>query len=127
MNRLAAFLAVSALAVFTSTAALAEPSELGATLKRHLIDNWAIDDLFGNAELIHVTAVLQMNPDGTVNGPVEVNVTDDGGQTDATVQSYVESVRAAIARSQPFPLPADQYDVWRTIEISFNLKEESGK
>jgi|GEM_PF-6392578 len=127
MSRLAAFLTVSAFAVFASVGALAEPSDLAGALKRHVSENWVVPDVFGDAKLIHVAAVLKMNPDGTVNGAPEVTVTDDGGQTDATVQAYVDSVRAAIDRSQPFPLPADQYDVWRTIEISFNLKEESGK
>ncbi|GJL87490.1 MAG: hypothetical protein DHS20C03_11990 [Minwuia thermotolerans] len=127
MSRLAAILAVSVCAVFASLAALAEPSDLGEKLQRHVTDNWVVPDVFGDAELIHVVAVLQMNPDGTVDGAPELTVTDDGGQTDATVQSYVDSVRAAIVSSQPFPLPADSFDVWRTIEISFNLKEESGK
>lgn len=127
MSRLTAFLAVSLVAVLTSVAALAEPADLARSLKSHVTDNWVVPDVFGDAELIQVTAVLQMNPDGTLNGTPEVTVTDDGGQSDATVQAYVDSVRAAIDRSQPFPLPADQFDVWRTIEISFNLKEESGK
>lgn len=127
MSRLAAFLAASAFAVFASVAALAERSDLAGALKRHVSDNWIVSDVPGNPEPIHVVVVLQMHPDGTVDGEPEVSVTDDGGQTDATVQAYIDSVRAAIYRSQPFPLPADQHDVWRTIEIRFNLKEESGK
>lgn len=127
MSRLAAILAVPLIAVFASVAALAEASDLGASLQRHVTDNWVVPEVSGDAERIHVVAVLQMKPDGTVDGAPEVTVMDDGGQTDATVQAYVDSVRAAIVSSQPFPLPADRYDVWRTIEISFNLKEESGK
>jgi len=96
-------------------------------VQARVTNNWSPDLYSGNPALIHVIAVMQMKPDGTLDGDPKVTVMEEGGQTDAIVQSYVESVRSAIAKSEPFPLAAEQYEMWRTIEISFNLKEESGK
>lgn len=126
-GRLLPFLAGAGALMLVSAAPAQEAAELGQTLRRHVADNWVISDVQGRAELVRVTVLLRMNPDGTVNGEPEVTVTDDGGQTAATVETYVQSVRAALVSSQPFPLPAERYDDWRTIEISFNLKEESGQ
>jgi len=127
MVRSLSLVAALALLAFASGGAQAQNTGLAETLQQHVTKNWIASDVPGNPELIHVDVVLQMRRDGTVDGEPEVSVTDDGGQSDATVRAYVQSVRAAIASSQPFPLPADRYDVWRTIVISFNLKEESGK
>lgn len=126
-GRLRPLLAGATAVLLSASVAAQETTSLGETLQRHLADNWVISDVQGRAELVRVTVLLRMNPDGTVDGEPEVTVTDDGGQTAATVATYVQSVRTAIVRSQPFPLPAARYDDWRTIEISFNLKEESGK
>lgn len=127
MVRSLALVAALAVLAFATGDTRAQNPDLGEVLRQHVTKNWIVSDVPGNPEQIHVDVVLQMHPDGTVDGEPEVSVTDDGGQSDATVRAYVQSVRAAIASSQPFPLPADRHDVWRTIEISFNLKEESGK
>ncbi len=99
----------------------------GKSLQAHVTEHWTPDFYSGDIAGLEVLARLQMNPDGTVAAEPELTVANNSGQTDATVRAYVDSVRQAIRRSQPFPLSADAYDEWRVIELRFNLKEESGK
>lgn len=96
-------------------------------LTAHVTGHWTPDLYSGDPAGIVVTARLQMNRDGTVAGEPELTIANNGGQTDAIVQAYVDSVRLAITRSQPFPLAADDHANWRVMELRFNLKEESGK
>lgn len=96
-------------------------------LTAHVTRHWTPDLYSGDPAGIVVTARLQMNQDGTVAGDPELTIANNGGQTDAIVQAYVDSVRLAITRSLPFPLAADDHANWRVIELRFNLKEDSGK
>ncbi len=96
-------------------------------LKAHVTGHWTPDLYSGDPAGIIVTARLEMNPDGTVADEPVLSIANNGGQTDAIVQAYVDSVRQAITRSQPFPLSADDHADWRIIELRFNLKEDSGK
>ncbi|MDF1720260.1 MAG: hypothetical protein P1U65_06285 [Minwuia sp.] len=96
-------------------------------VKSHVTSHWTPDLYSGDPAGIVVMARLQLKQDGTVDGAPDLTVENDGGQTDAIVQAYVDSVRLAITRSEPFPLAADEHALWRLMELRFNLKEDSRK
>jgi hypothetical protein len=73
-----------------------------------------------------VSIRVEMNADGTPRSAVIQNA----GQMQANpfFQAAADSARRAVLnpRCQPFKLPAEKYDHWRTMTLIFNPKEMAG-
>lgn len=79
-----------------------------------------------DAEDLVIEIRVDMNPDGTVNS---ARIVDRGRMTvDPFFRSAAESALRAVLnrRCQPFKLPAEKYDIWKLMILSFNPKEMFG-
>jgi hypothetical protein len=67
-----------------------------------------------------VTLGFELDPAGrVVSGP---SLIEDSGGSDAAVRTAYEAARRAILRCQRggFPLPAEKYEQWREVEMTFD-------
>ncbi|MEO1152839.1 MAG: hypothetical protein AAFV31_08180 [Pseudomonadota bacterium] len=81
---------------------------------------WSVD-VGSQSANVTVTVAVSMNRDGTlVNN--QVRQVDASGGDDSAQRAAFEKARRAILRCQRggFPLPAEKYDHWREIEMTFN-------
>jgi hypothetical protein len=77
----------------------------------------------GAREAPIVTLTVQMNQDGT---PVKAEIQDGGRyRSDPVFRAAADSAYRAIMnpRCQPWPLPADRYNGWRTITFNFDPRD----
>ena len=77
----------------------------------------------GSKDAPIVTLVVQMNQDGT---PVKAEVEDAGRyRSDAVFRAAADAAWRAVMnpRCQPWPLPADRYNGWRTITFNFDPRD----
>jgi hypothetical protein len=81
---------------------------------------WSVD-VGSQSANVTVTVGVTMTPDGTVQGNQVRQISAEGGDS-AAQRTAFERARRAILRCQSggFPLPADKYDHWREIEMTFN-------
>jgi len=86
-------------------------------------DCWAVD-VGSEASRVSVTVAFSLGRDGKVQGDVRM-VSATGG-SDAAISVAAANARRAILRCQTFngrngyPLPADKYEQWREVEITFD-------
>lgn len=80
---------------------------------------WNVDVGGRSADTV-VTVAVALDRAGKVVGNVEL-IASTGGD-DASVRSAFQAARRAILRCQRdgFPLPAEKYDHWKTVEMTFN-------
>ncbi|QIE40657.1 energy transducer TonB [Rhodobacteraceae bacterium SC52] len=81
---------------------------------------WNFGALGTDAAKVTVVVGMDMALDGTASNLRLVSQT--GGSAGAAQQAY-DAARRAVLRCQPFSLPAEKYDQWRTIEMTFNPDE----
>lgn len=82
---------------------------------------WNVGALSSAAQRVTVIVALNLTPDGKpVSGSLTLASSEGGDQTAAN-QAY-QAARRAILRcgSKGFDLPADKYEQWRDIEMTFN-------
>ena len=65
-----------------------------------------------------------LNPDGSVAAPPEL--IDQGGLADPYFRAAVDSARRAVLMCSPFQLPAEKYDAWNDITITFDPTRMAG-
>lgn len=97
-------------------------SEMDA-LKYQLAKCWNIPTGAMDAENLVVDLYLEMNPDRTVRS---AEIMDTGRYSrDTFFQAAADSARRAVfhPHCNPLALPADKYDIWKTIVIRFNPRE----
>lgn len=82
---------------------------------------WNVGSLSTEALRTTVTVGLSMSRDGRPDGGSIRMLSAQGGSGEAARQAF-EAARRAIVRcgASGFPLPADKYDHWREIEMTFN-------
>jgi hypothetical protein len=82
---------------------------------------WNVGSLSSEALATTVVVAVGMRPDGTPDAATIRLVSSEGGAGPAVRQAF-EAARRAIIRcgAQGFPLPAEKYDRWREIEMTFN-------
>ncbi len=80
---------------------------------------WNVD-LGSEASRVQVTVEFSLNRDGTVNGGVR-QVAANGGSNTA-IEAAFQAARRAILRcgARGYQLPADKYDQWKQVEITFD-------
>ncbi len=82
---------------------------------------WNVGALSSAAQRVTVVVALNLTPDGKpVSGSLKL-ASSEGGDQAAANQAY-QAARRAILRcgSKGFDLPADKYEQWRDIEMTFN-------
>jgi hypothetical protein len=91
---------------------------------KHAVQNcWAIKD-GSAASAVKVTVAIELKPDGKVYPSSLALIGYEGGNF-ATAQEAFQAARRAILRCQKngYDLPANKYDQWRNIEITFDPKQ----
>ncbi|MEP3919540.1 energy transducer TonB [Ascidiaceihabitans sp.] len=82
---------------------------------------WNVGSLSSDALQTTVTVSVAMSQDGKPIASSVRMLSSEGGTASAAKQAY-ETARRAIIRcgARGFPLPADKYDQWKEIEMTFN-------
>jgi len=82
---------------------------------------WNLGSLSTEAMATTVTLGMTMSPDGKPESGSINLISSSSGNSTATRQAY-EAARRAILRcgTRGYDLPADKYDRWRQVEITFN-------
>ncbi|WP_170326913.1 energy transducer TonB family protein [Ruegeria arenilitoris] len=82
---------------------------------------WNVGSLSTDALQTVVVVGFSLTPDGKIVGGSLRMIDSSGGSAGAAKQAY-EAARRAILRcgTKGYTLPADKYDQWRDIEITFN-------
>jgi len=96
-------------------------SELDA-LRARLAQCWNIQLAPPDPSDLRVRVKMFLNPDGTLNQPpmiVEARPNEFG-------RSAAESAVRAVRRCAPYTLPAEKYDTWREIIVTFDPREMFG-
>lgn len=83
-----------------------------AALKRLIEKNWYRTPGVAGLDRMRVVIMIRVNRDGTISS---MNVVESSGRT-----SFDNSILRAVRKSVPLPIPEGKYDVFRTIQISFN-------
>ncbi len=84
---------------------------------------WNVPAGAKNAENINIEIAINMNPDGTV---LKATVNNKGLDADPFLRTMAESAIRAVMRCQPFQLPRNKYNRWKTMTLIFNPKEMFG-
>jgi len=83
-----------------------------AVLKKHIEKNWFRPPGIKGLENMTVAVMVSLNRDGSVH---KMELTQTSGQS-----FFDNSLLRAVRKSVPLPIPADKYDVFKTIELRFN-------
>jgi outer membrane biosynthesis protein TonB len=99
-------------------------SEVDA-LRAQIEKCWIVQAGARYAEELVVRIRIYLNPDGTLRG--EPQIVDRARlESDPYFRAAAESAARAILKCQPFRMPADKYDRWRDIELTFDTREMLG-
>ena len=87
-------------------------------------DCWNVGALSSEALRVTVTIEVQMNREG-VPEQNSVRMLSNTGGSDTAIRQAYEAARRAVLRcgGSGYDLPAESYDYWRTIEITFNPED----
>jgi len=82
---------------------------------------WNVGSLSTDALNVVVVVGFSLNRDGTIVGG-SVRMLDSSGGSNAAANQAYQAARRAILRcgAKGYDLPADKYDQWQDIEITFN-------
>lgn len=83
-----------------------------AALKRHIERNWYRTPGIANLNEMAVVVRVRVNRDGSIGS---VDVVQSSGRA-----FFDNSLVRAVRKSVPLPIPADKYDIFKTIELRFN-------
>jgi hypothetical protein len=107
----------------TGTAASGPPLTSGErdALRIAVQQCWNVGSLSTEALRTTVTVGVSVARDGRPEGGAIRMISAEGGSAEAARQAF-EAARRAIVRcgASGFPLPAEKYDHWRDIEMTFN-------
>jgi len=68
---------------------------------------------------VRVVLMIDLNPDGSVNGTPNVLEAPPGQYAETAPESALRAVR----RCAPYNLPADKYDAWKQVKVTFDPKD----
>jgi outer membrane biosynthesis protein TonB len=89
-------------------------------LRRQIEQNWNIPIGARDIENMVVEIHIDVNPDRTVQ---QAKIIDQGRMGDSFYRAVAESALRAVYASSPLELPADRYEQWKGINMSFNAKD----
>lgn len=81
---------------------------------------WNFGALSTDAAKVTVVVGMDMALDGS---PSNLRLVSETGGSAGAAQQAFDTARRAILRCAPFSLPAEKYDQWRSIEMTFNPEE----
>jgi colicin import membrane protein len=91
-------------------------------LRARLAQCWSPPLGWTDPSEVRVVLMLNLNQDGTVNGAPEVVESPQGQYSTTAPESAVRAVR----RCAPYNLPADKYDAWRQVRVTFDPRDMGG-
>lgn len=95
-------------------------SEIDA-VRRQIAQCWNVPAGAKNAEDLFIEIALQMRADGTVR---DARIVDQARlASDGFFRSAAESARRAVLSCGKLPLPAEKFDSWKTITMTFNPRD----
>jgi len=100
----------------------AQKAALDAEIRRQIKPYWKAPT-GADVELLRTFVIVNLNRDGSISGTPEIDETT--GQTASNrsqVPLHQEQAIKAIRLAAPFKLPADLYDSWRSLRISFDKR-----
>jgi hypothetical protein len=99
-----------------------ELDALSNLVMQQLYPCWNIPAGARDAKDLVVRIRASLNPDGTVR---QATIVDQGRLSDPLVRAAAESARRAFFNPQcaPLKLPADKYEVWRDLNVTFDPRE----
>jgi hypothetical protein len=68
---------------------------------------------------VRVVLMINLNQDGSVDGSPQVLEAPSGQYSDTAPESALRAVR----RCAPYNLPADKYDAWKQVKVTFDPKD----
>lgn len=83
-----------------------------AALKKHIERNWYRTPGIANLNEMAVIVRVRVNRDGSIGS---LDVVQSSGKA-----FFDNSLLRAVRKSVPLPIPADKYDIFKTIELRFN-------
>ena len=83
-----------------------------ALVKKHIEKNWYRPPGMDALDQMKVVIMIEVNRDGTVSN---MEVTHSSGR-----RFFDNSILRAVRKSVPLPIPSEEYDIFKTIQISFN-------
>jgi hypothetical protein len=94
-------------------------------VRQQIAKCWNLPAGAKDAENMVIEIAVAMNTDGTVR---TANIKNTGLGSDPFLRAMAESALRAVLnrRCQPFKLPRDKYDRWKTMTLIFNPKEMFG-
>lgn len=84
-------------------------------------DCWNVPVAIKDAADLKVTLKISLNREGRLQGNPEL--ISPSSVDDPSVRQAFESGRRALFRCQPYKLPADKFETWKEIEITFNPQQ----
>ncbi|MBC8269924.1 MAG: energy transducer TonB [Rhodospirillaceae bacterium] len=94
-------------------------------VRQQIAKCWSLPAGAKDVENMVIEIAVAMNTDGTVRS---ANIKNKGLGSDPFLRAMAESALRAVLnkRCQPFKLPRDKYDRWKTMTLIFNPKEMFG-
>ena len=94
-------------------------------VRQQITKCWNIQAGAKNAQDMIIEISVAMNIDGTVR---QAKIKNKGMQSDPFLRAMAESALRAVLnkRCQPFKLPRDKFDRWKTMKLLFNPKKMLG-
>ena len=83
-----------------------------ALIKSKIEQNWYRPPGIARLDKLKVMIMVKVNRDGTVSS---MDVKESSGEA-----FFDNSILRAVRKSVPLPIPADKYDVFKTIQLTFN-------
>ena len=112
----AAGIALAAVTAFAEEGRLSHAGDLVAAVRAQIFACWAPPLKAVRVSSPTVTVRITLNQDGTLSGePVLVS-------SGSPSQALAKSALLAVRRCQPFKLPAAKYELWQTVEITFDTR-----
>lgn len=96
-------------------------TELDA-LRARLAQCWNPPIGWSDPSEVRVVLMLNLNADGSMSGPPQV-VEAPGGRY---AQTAPESAVRAVRRCAPYNLPAEKYDAWKQVKVTFDPTDMGG-
>jgi outer membrane biosynthesis protein TonB len=98
-------------------------SELDA-IRQQIERNWSVPAGAKDAANLVVRIHISLNPDGTLRGTPQI--IDQSRMGEDYYRIAAESAVRAIYKSEPLKLPADKYEAWRDVTLTFDPREMLG-
>ena len=96
-------------------------NELDA-LRAKLAQCWSPPIGWTDPAEVRVIVIISLNPDGTLSGEPKVVQQPQGKYA----QTAAESALRAVRRCAPYSLPAEKYDAWKQVRVTFDPTEVGG-